>query len=232
MENEDRRTLRLEIPPCSVSKLPIDPTWTNIVGINGWRAFPIAGAPSTALSWTGTIDLSGYVREQLTFYPSAGFIQQGSFLTESAGEGSILYTIVSTVPLDSETVFWQLLVNRGGPGFLNHSALFAGGGGTAQQNYETVMFANSELYVPNINIAPNPLGVQQLLSSNQSGSLEPTASDTLYVMKLWTPFAVTANVLDIQIPASRIIIPGKFGTEPDVEYMMRLKRSIELSQQV
>jgi len=223
------RVLRLEIPPCSLSKLPGDATWTTLTGLNGWTVFPIAGAPSTALSWSGTIDLSGYVRDQLTFYPQSGFIQQGAFLAETDGEGSILYTIVSTTPLNSEEVFWQL-TSQSGPGFLNQG-LFAGTGlGTNQQNYETVMFANSEIYVPNVNITPNPIGIQQPLTSHQSGSLEPTAADTLYVMKLWTPFGT--NMIGIGIPASRVILPGKFDTEPDVEYMMRLKRSTELSQQV
>jgi len=227
------RVLRLEIPPCQVSKALVDPTWTATHGLNGWTAFPITGlGPSTALSWIGTIDLSGYVRDQLTFYPQAAFIQQGSFLSEAAGEGSILYTIVSTIPLDSENVFFQLLSSQGGPGFLNNSFVAGFGQGADQQNYETVMFANSEVYVPNVNILPNPIGIQQPLTSNQSGSLEPTAADTLYVMKMWIPFGPTNSLTAISIPASRVIIPGKFGTEPDVEYMMRLKRSVELANQV
>ena len=224
------RVLRLEIPPCDVQKAPADPTWTNVSGLNGWTIFAISGIPSTALQWSGTIDLSGYVRDQLTFYPQSAFTQQGPLLLEKdGGDGSILYTIVSAIPLDAENVFGQLSMN-GGPGFLNLNTSAVLGIGTDQQNYETVMFANSELYVNNLNIAPNTLGFQQLLNSEQSGSLEPTAADTLYVMKLWFPFGGTQT--RVTLPASRVIIPGKFSSEPDVEYMMRLKRSTELSQQV
>ena len=49
-------------------------------------------------------------------------------------------------------------------------------------------------------------------------------------MKCVVPFG--AAQLQMYIPASRILLPGKFGTEPDVEYMMRLKRSVELANQV
>ena len=78
--------------------------------------------------------------------------------------------------------------------------------------------------------SPNTYGISQPLSSNQSGSLSATAADTLYCMKCVVPFG--ANQLQIYIPASRIVLPGKFGMEPDVEYMMRLKRSVELANQV
>lgn len=223
------RVLRQEIPPCDVQKLVGDPTWTNTNALNGWTVTTFGGVPSLILSWSGTIDLSGYVRDQLTFYPQAGFIQQGPYLSEVGGEGSILYTIVSSIPLDAENIYYQLAMNAG-PGFMNLNSIAAAGAGTDQQNYETVMFADSQIYVPNINISPNVIGIQQPLSSNQSGSLEPTAADTLYVMKLWLPLGAAQT--RATLPASRVIIPGKFGNEPDVEYMMRLKRSVELSQQV
>jgi len=218
MENEHTRTLRMEIPLAIVNKAAPDPEW-DLNNANGWEAIGLN------LYWTGTIDLSGYVREMKTFYPSAGLIQQGAFTSERDGEGYIIYTIVSSIPLDPLTVMTSI-ASTGGPGFLT----FAGAGATAGQNWETVIFAQSELYVPNQNIAPNTYGISQPLSSNQSGSLSATAADTLYCMKCVVPFG--AAQLQMYIPASRILLPGKFGTEPDVEYMMRLKRSVELANQV
>jgi hypothetical protein len=213
MENEDTRTLTLELPPTIAVKNAPDPAWTTITG--GWRS--TLAAPLN-LFWKGTIDLSGYVREMKTFYPSAAFTQRGPISTEVAGAGLTTYTIISSIPLDEEQILLQL-ADAGGPGFLN---------GTT--NWDTVLFAESQTWVVNANITPNPQGVLQLLDSHQSGSLSPTAADTLYCLKLVMPFAT--NQTQMLIPASRVIIPGKFGTEPDVEYMMRLKRSVELSQQV
>ena len=220
MESADTRTLRIEIPSCELGKLAGDPTWTNTASARGWR---IITPGFLNVVWDGTIDLSGYSRDMKTFYPSAAMIQQGPIMSEVAGAGNLSYTIVSSIPLNAETVFTQVLNLNGGPGFLNSFA-------NDQQNWETVIFAESQIHVPNTNISPNPLGINQLLSSRQSGSLSPTATDTLYVMRVVIPFGAVST--SIGIPASRVIIPGKFGTEPDVEYMMRLKRSVELSQQV
>jgi len=36
----------------------------------------------------------------------------------------------------------------------------------------------------------------------------------------------------IGIPASRIVLPGSMDQEPELNYMMRLSRSIELANQV
>ena len=227
MESADTRTLVLEIPPCQLAKNAPDPVWTNLQAMNGWQ-FTVPG--QLVIHWMGTIDLSGYVREMKTFYPSAGMIQQGPFTLEQGGEGSITYTLVSSIPIEPENVFHQLLSMSGGPGFLNTAFYAALGSGDNQQNWDTVMFAESQVNVPNTNISPNTLGIQQRLEVNQSGSLSPTAADTLYVMRIVIPLGVTQTAM--QIPASRVILPGKFGIEPDVEYMMRLKRSVELSQQV
>ena len=105
------------------------------------------------------------------------------------------------------------------------------GSGTGQQNWNTVLFCETQVNMINANLPQ--MGICQPITNKQSGSLSATASDTLYVMKLVLPM-VLANLIgsSLFIPASRIILPGKFGTEPDVEYMMRLKRSVELSQQV
>jgi len=218
--DEETRTLRIEIPPTAVSKLVADPIWTDTSSINGWTA----ALGNTTLFWEGTIDLSGYVREMKTFYPSAGMTQEGMVLLQSGGEGVFVVTTVSSTPIDLNTLFIST-VGGSGLGFLD----FSGTGGN-QQNWETVIFNETQLYVNNLNISPNTIGIQQGLSVEQTGSLSPTASDTLYVVKMIVPQG--GLMTSMNIPASRIILPGKFGTEPDVEYMMRLKRSVELSQQV
>ena len=218
MENEDTRTLTLEIPSAGATKNAPDPVWASVSPATGWVTLP--SSPLT-LSWTGTIDLSGYVRDMKTFYPSAAFTQRGHNTLSQSGAGLTIYTIISSIPVDGDEVLLQLVT--GAPGFLT-------AGTTNQQNWDTVLFAESQLYVVNSQIQPNPFGILQLLDTHQSGSLSPTASDTLYCLKLAIPNDVSLTT--IAIPASRVIIPGKFENEPDVEYMMRLKRSVELSQQV
>lgn len=227
MEDKLERTLRLEIPSCDVQKAAEEPEWTTLDALNGWQVtFP----GSTVVHWIGSIDLSGYARDYKTFYPSGGVIQRGPYMAEAGGEGSMTYTVLSSVPLDAENVYYQLS-GIGGPGFLNLNSISSLGVGTDQQNWETVIFAESEINVSNINISPNATGIQQPLESHQSGSLSPTAAEVLYGLKIVIPFAST-GVTRMSIPASRIVLPGTMLQEPELEYMMRLSRSIELANQV
>jgi hypothetical protein len=224
-ESERNRTLRIEIPPAQFGKLAEDPEWTLLSSANGWTPLP----GSLGIYWEGTIDLSGYARDYKTFYPAGGIVQEGPYSFEVGGSGSIVYYIISSVPLNPETIFFQLGSALAGPGFVNLNAI-AAAGFTESQNWETTTFAESQILVTNSNITPNPFGIQQRLERNQSGSLAPTASDTLFCMKMVIPLATDQTT--IGIPASRIILPGTMDQEPELEYMMRLSRSIELANQV
>ena len=223
MDSTDSRTLRIEIPPCIVSSAD-GMNYNDFSGANGWNSLP---ASPNVLFWEGTIDLSGYVREMKTFYPLAGLIQEGLNWNAFGGSGQSVLTVVSSIPLDPTNVTASFLAGAG-PGFIDLNILATG---PSQQNYETVIFQETRLNL--INNQLPALGICQTISQKQSGSLSPTASDTLFVLKVVVP-TVLDNMIgtSLEIPASRVILPGKFGTEPDVEYMMRLKRSVELSQQV
>lgn len=223
---EMERTLRIEIPPCNLSKGLEDLTWTDLSNLNGWRL--ISGIIPF---WEGTIDLSGYARDYKTFYPEGGVIQEGPHFGETGCDGTVMYTIVSTTPVDFALMYTRLLLNSA-QGLLDQGGL---GVGRDNQNWETVMFAESQLFVADTTISPNTFGVCRTINKKQTGSLAPTASDTLYVMKIISPLSGTdpfagSSVLDI--PAARVILPGTMGQEPDLEYMMRLKRSVELANQV
>ena len=227
MSDKRERILRMEIPGTDVTKTAEQTEWSGLDALNGWQ---VTLAGGTTLHWKGTIDLSGYARDYKTFYPTGGVIQRGPLMTEAGGQGSITYTIVSAIPLDSEEVYYQLS-GFGGPGFMNLGSLATLGFGVDQQNWTTVMFAESEVNVPNTSISPNDLGIQQPLERNQSGSLAPTAAQVLYVLKIVYPL-VSTGVTRMTVPAARVIIPGTMDQEPELEYMMRLARSVELANQV
>jgi len=221
-DSERNRTLRIEIPPCFVSSPGGTEDWTALNSLNGWSVIPA----TKYLVWEGTIDLSGYARDYKTFYPAGGVIQQGAYTAEKGiGGGVIVYYCVSSVPLPSP---YDLSIQIGvlaGPGFINFH-----GAPVESQNWTTTLFAESQMLVPNANIQPNPEGIQQILETHQSGSLSPTAGQVLYVTKLVLPLTRTQDTL--AIPASRIILPGTMDQEPELEYMMRLARSVELANQV
>jgi len=222
-EEDMQRTLRIEIPPCGLVKEGLG--WLPGPSQNGWQI-----DNNINPYWEGTIDLSGYARDFKTFYPEGAMIQEGPYFTEPGNDGTIVMTIVSTVPLDVPTIVVQIVGNSS-PGFLDNTAT-SGVGPVDQQNWETVMFCETDIRVLNSNITPNSDGVCQVIESKQSGSLAPTAADTLYVLKLLIGLESFSTTTSISIPASRVVIPGRLGQEPDLEYMMRLKRSLELANQV
>ena len=224
-DSERNRTLRIEIPPAGFFKASPDPQWNSTSPSNGWSVLPGLLVPY----WQGTIDLSGYARDYKTFYPAGGVVQEGPYSYEQGGSLAIVYYVVSSVPLDPNTVYLQLGGALAGPGFLNQGFI-AAIGAESSQNWETVIFAESQMLVTNSNITPNAAGLQQRLDRNQSGSLSPTAAQVLYCMKMVIPLSIDQTSLGI--PASRIILPGTMDQEPELEYMMRLSRSVELANQV
>lgn len=224
MKSDNERTLRMEIPGTIVSKTSEDPIWTDLSLSNGWLAVP----GSLSIYWAGSIDLAGYVMDKKTFYPAGGVIQEGPQWFTLSGEGALAYTIVSSVPIDAANLVLQLSSNAG-PGFISNPGAVPGQTGTLSQNWETVIFAQSELLIINTTL-PTASGILQPITSKQSGSLSPTAADTLFVVKMVVPFGTTLTQLGA--PASRVLLPGMMDQEPDLEYIMRIKRSYELANQV
>ena len=227
--SDRERVLTKMIPPTIWGKAAEEPVWTNIAYDNGWETVGLLGAPTLAISWQGTIDLSGYARDYKTFYPSGGVIQQGSYTSCVGGSGLLMITAVSSTPLDPSNVLGQMIYGTG-PGFLNHGAYAALGIGSDQQDWSTITFCQTEALVPNANLQPNEYGILQSMDIQQSGSMQPTAAQVLYITKVVYPIGTTQTLLTI--PASRIILPGTMDQEPELEYMMRLARSVELANQV
>jgi hypothetical protein len=221
-DSERNRILRIEIPPCTVAGDGLN--WTDLTGLNGWA--PVPTFP-TALYWSGSIDLSGYARDYKTFYPSGGVIQEGPFWSAPDGSGQTVFTVVSSIPLNPDVMILQMSGN-GGPGFIDANFLATGAG---QQDWTTVLFAESQINLINSNLPT--LGICQPITIKQFGSLQPTAAQVLYVMKLVLPSNINDLIgTSLAIPASRVILPGTMDQEPELEYMMRLSRSVELANQV
>ena len=231
MEEGRERILKIEIPSCAVTKgNTADPEWTGLDGLNGWEPLTISGLPSLVLGWNGSIDLSGYARDYKTFYPSGGVLQEGPYYVTFGGSAITSVTVVSSVPIDLEQMTLMLLANST-PGMLVTTVPALGMIGTAAQNWETTLFCETKVNLINANLPA--LGICQPLTVNQTGSMMPTASEVLYVARIAIPGTVAGGTgTTMSIPASRVILPGTMNQEPELEYMMRLARSVELANQV
>jgi len=224
MDEEDfDRTLRIEIPPAVFTKDTTgDPEWTSGTP-NGWSTMP----GSLICFWQGSIDLSGYARQSKTFYPHGGFLQEGSSWSSFNGSGQQIITCVTSVPMDSNEALIAL-ISLSPPGML---ALGSPGLDYANINYEQVMFSETQINLINANLPA--VGICQPITKQQQGSFSATAADKLFVIKLVVPLDVGGNTgTTLGIPASRVVLPGRMGSEPELEYMMRLSRSVQLANQV
>jgi hypothetical protein len=222
---EESRTLRMEIPG-SYLQTSTPGIWDDTTQSNGWTVSTLFPG---IVYWTGSIDLSGYARDSKTFYPIGGVIQEGPAWIGTNPVGQLVFTAVSSIPFDIDAVTQQL-ISYSGPGFI--SSHFTGGAILNEnQNWETLMFAEAQINL--LNSTMPAIGFCTPISVKQSGSLAPTAAEKLYVIKMVIPYELAGDQgTALIIPASRVILPGTMGQEPELEYMMRLSRSVELANQV
>ena len=220
MKNEGPRILRKDVPPAHITS-PDGSLWSFPLEQNeGWTIFTsVAG--NSELRWDGYIDLSGYTRDDRTWFSGPVMLQDGGptrivayipplnrwdFVTVSGIDYPEPLELGSrfTIPsfLDSlqtpEEVIWGQWRS-----FIQNETTTAGGGTTVSQ---TVL--------------------------NQAGTIgmgEPSASDRLYC-SIRIPLEAAQPAASITLPPCAFILPGFVGEENDLVYINRLRRSYELQQ--
>jgi hypothetical protein len=190
------------------------------------------------------IDLSGYVMDDLTVGFRRSFEQLGSFDTilwktyDVNTDFLVETTFISSVPFSDDQL---ILTVAGSPGFTHYSLPASDWGNFNRAHIihgtYNVMYANSTIGAG----AFTSEGNANLMStqSNNFSSLEPTAADCLYCYRVFSlpipglsagPGA--SGVQGVVLPPKRVILDAFTVEEPELEYMMRLKRSYELANQV
>jgi hypothetical protein len=178
------------------------------------------------------IDLSGYAMERKTFYPYSSFEQRsGATFSETIASPTtqpyiVENTIVSSVPLN-ETELSIFGAANLSPGF---STTFGFGG---RFDRTVIIHGDAKLYTLDSTISiSGQSDAFRLIDRQAYSSLEPTAADKLYCYRIVYLSATDGEMANASVPDSRVLIPGTLSTEPKLEYMMRLKRSYELANQV
>ena len=175
------------------------------------------------------IDLSGYAMDRKTFYPYSSFEQRsgptlGSFGAATAARLIYDTIIVSSIPLTQEEASFKLTASML-PGFSGFP-----GGLAYRINRDPLIHQHQSIYSHDSTTAgTGGSSIYRLASKVVGSSLEPTAADKLYCYRLIT--SVSTDGIGL-VPSCRVIIPGTIASEPKLEYMMRLKRSYELANQV
>lgn len=233
MEDVRERELVTEIPPCYMSTINVD---TGDITLNtsypmGWTVLGVA-----TVGYETQIDLSGYAMDDLTFYFHGSYLQEAGPVVFTLGAGCIVYDLVTTVPVKLADMA-QLVVNQNAVGMTNFGPAT---GGTGNQTRETVIHSQVRVLGADSQF-PGSYFLTNISNDYQS-SLEPTAADRLFVYRVVQLLAdVTADPTTVPptfpygsnaaLPAARIVMPGMMGKEPELQYMMRLKRSYELANQ-
>jgi hypothetical protein len=203
--------------------------WDNALGtwspLNGWQQ-----ASTTVYFHETSIDLSGYARESMTFFPDAVGLQDPGIYTlgiqtllpDAPQQALQVLDIITSVPMDINQValLQSPSPNNAGPAMLG-----------SEYDFSTILFGMYRFFTANTNM-PYP-AYQQLERSQRFDSGEPTAVDRLFCYRIVR--SLQQDLIDgdtIGIPACRQLVSGVFSEESELVYMQRLKRGYELANQV
>tara|TARA_Y100000401_G_scaffold13014_1_gene8879 strand:+ start:201 stop:899 length:699 start_codon:yes stop_codon:yes gene_type:complete len=179
-------------------------------------------------SYSTYIDTSGYTRDELTImFESIGQLEAGR--TQFTNQSSARLHVVDLVLTQaiSEDEEQQIMTE------MRNSNIFPGSFLSAlPYDWEMVQYGRFREYLATT-VATGAQDVYAPVADNQFGSLEPTTADKLHVYRFvmlvgWTPADNTTYT--IRIPSSRMVTNTDIVKETDLSFMMRQKRSFELSQ--
>jgi len=213
MDNKERR---LEADHPALNSIYNAGNWGTL---KGWQQL----SPSVLVHET-VIDLSGYTRDSLTFFPIGVGLQDPGIYTFAPAEFPLkalqVLDIVTSIPMDLLEVATAMNQDNAAPGMIG-----------SRYQFESILFGAYRWFTPNAQIAyPNYM---QLERSERFDSGEPSASENLYCYRIvQTIQQDLINGNSLQIPAARQLISGVIAKESELVYMQRLKRSYELANQV
>jgi len=243
------RTLVQEFPPFVAEANLFSGNWGIPPGIADYR--PLLSATYTSKRYWVTeskLDLSGYAMEDLTFFFRNSFEQDGGFrsISWNASAASPLSpydttvlenVIVSSVPITDQQLVASIVI---APGFIPYGNIPSTPGYYGNFNRTHIIhghLAGYDVELDQVSKADaDGSGWLKIEQDFYYSSLEPTAADCLYcyrVLALPTGAGMDDFGADsVSLPPKRVIMNGMTGEEPHLEYMMRLKRSYELANQV
>jgi len=161
-------------------------------------------------------DLAGMSREEKTFFFKGAIVQDvlnPSVVGQTAGDAMGIVDLMSTRPLTDDEVFF-FLVNGN-----------LGGAGSSTLTFNETVYGRIRQYV--VDLDTQAWGSMVLVSDNQLGSMNPTASDRIYSYRL---ISVSGQMTLTTIYGARHVLTAEVREEPEYQYLMRLMRSYELQQ--
>lgn len=190
-----------------------------ISAVSGWNIEAVNNSTDSVAIYRDFIDLGGLEREALTFFlQSAQAINnQGYTASNFAGAGIYVMDVISKVPLTNDDINNE---------YLPETAIYSPGFSDSLQDMDQVLWARSQEYYHDSGWTATDM----LMTATQSiwGEGIGTSAGRLYITRIVSLPAETAN---FQVPQTCWQIVGMAIEEPDLNYIMRLRRDYELATQ-
>ena len=170
------------------------------------------------------LDLTGMIVQEQVFYPESFNIQRGpvSYVVPgNSGQGALIELhVVTTSPWDFKRTYAQGLT-------FEQLSMLPGLIGSSISHQQVVCgewttYTSSVSQLPAIETYPS--------SSGRFGSMTPVANDKLYYYRILFASNVEAAATSYGIPAARFELFGQVGKPEDLDYVMTLKRNVDLYQ--
>tara|TARA_R110000751_G_scaffold62467_1_gene128758 strand:+ start:243 stop:911 length:669 start_codon:yes stop_codon:yes gene_type:complete len=211
-------TLKVLCPATSASFTEESVTITG----QSWR-YLLSLLGNRFLYWEGSIDLSAYVLKDLTWVTTQKDIQEPGNFELNFGTPQrieviefISNTQFNKVRLQKIADDWE--TNNAVPGMMG-----------SRINYENIIDGRWRQFSPDTTLAT---GSAVTMKASSFGSCEPSASETLYAYVM-VKFDTQPDPLDsVFVPGRRFLLGGAAVEENEMSYVMRLRRSYVLQQDV
>jgi len=231
MPEEEGRSLRLQAMFPAIQNV-YDPS------ISQWGPYPHSGNQSWNFDTTivnliprpyawvhTTIDLSKMTMDAETLYPLGITVQDpGLYLNDdTVNKSMVVLDLITTKEIDpSLIVNFSGMVSTGDLVGSMYGMMGSSDDGTQ------IIFGQFRLMTHNTNLTQLPATLHTEWSKDFSSG-EPTAVDKLHCYRI-IQIPGTGPNSQLYVPAARFYLTATIGAEPDLEYLMRLKRSYELQQ--
>jgi len=184
----------------------------------GWDIVPSNAGATFIFRWRGYIDLGGLEREALTFFLQSAQVTEDTHLF-SGGSGVAINDVFSKVELTDDDLNMATLSN---------SILYAPGYNRSVQDMDQVLWARTRaLYHDN---SWSGASLQQVFNTQIWGEGIGTSASRIHLTRYVRPFGDT-DAHPLTIPQACFQCVGTAIEEPDLNYIMRLRRDYELSTQ-
>ena len=210
-------------------------TYPGGVADSYWQPINLLNAPGETTQWQRVtnkamtfaeeyFDLSGYELDDLTLIPLNVTVQDpGAYMYSGTADVFCIYDLVTNERLTNEDM--ELIKS-------NTQLTYASAPGMPRGplDRDQILFGQYRLFAQNTVVQGLPTLVLPV-TSVRFGSGQPTTVQKLWCYRIAVFYQTPANGDTLVIPASTFVLNAEIVKEAELPYMMRLKRSYELSTQ-